>query len=240
MSNQTGLQYMRAIKFVFDNPNWLKNLALLAVCQFLVPIVGPLVAMGYLSELIESFHRSGEDSYADFDFNRFSEYLSRGLPLFLVQLAMGMVIGVIGGGLWFVGGIAGSILVRLTETPALMVPIMLLMAVVVSAVILVAWLAGAPLALRAIFLRDISGAFDLAFIKDFVRKVWVESLLKNLFLGFAGMVLVMIGMLLFCVGMYPAAALAMLAQYHMLWQLYELYLARGGIRIPLHEESAGE
>jgi hypothetical protein len=35
------------------------------------------------------------------------------------------------------------------------------------------------------------------------------------------------------VGVYPAAALVLFAQFHCNYQLYEMYLERGGIPIPL-------
>jgi hypothetical protein len=45
----------------------------------------------------------------------------------------------------------------------------------------------------------------------------------------------LIGMLLFCVGVYPATAWAMLAQGYMYFQFYELFLQRGGEPIPLKD-----
>jgi hypothetical protein len=41
------------------------------------------------------------------------------------------------------------------------------------------------------------------------------------------------GLLLCCVGILPATALILVAQYHLFYQLYELYLQRGGEPIPL-------
>jgi hypothetical protein len=43
----------------------------------------------------------------------------------------------------------------------------------------------------------------------------------------------LLGLLLCCVGTYPATALVMLAQAHLYLQLYELFLQRGGEPIPL-------
>jgi hypothetical protein len=54
-----------------------------------------------------------------------------------------------------------------------------------------------------------------------------------LFLAVSSMVVMFLGMMAFCVGMYPAMAIVMLARAHAEYQLYELYLARGGEPIPL-------
>ena len=50
-----------------------------------------IVLLGYLFEIIEFKHRHGDDEpYADFDFNRFVEYLKRGLWPFLCALVIGV------------------------------------------------------------------------------------------------------------------------------------------------------
>jgi hypothetical protein len=48
------------------------------------------------------------------------------------------------------------------------------------------------------------------------------------------MIVLMIGgFMLCCVGAFPAATLALFANAHLLYQLYEVYLFRGGQPIPL-------
>ncbi len=55
----------------------------------------------------------------------------------------------------------------------------------------------------------------------------------QLFLIFSSMVVTSVGMLFCFVGIYPATALVEFAQTHLLYQLYEEYLRRGGQEIPL-------
>ena len=62
-----------------------------AVCA-LIPILGPIVYLGYLTEVIVAQHRHGEESFAAFDFDYFGRYLSRGLWPFLVQLVAGLIV----------------------------------------------------------------------------------------------------------------------------------------------------
>ena len=90
-----------------------------------------------------------------------------------------------------------------------------------------------PMVLRAGLSQEFGGAFDMVFVKDFIRRVWKEIILEQLFILITGMVLMIIGMMVLCVGIYPAAALMVMAQAHLYHQLYRLYLARGGTPIPL-------
>ncbi|MCE7884021.1 MAG: hypothetical protein DYH08_09210 [Actinobacteria bacterium ATB1] len=76
--------------------------------------------------------------------------------------------------------------------------------------------------------QDLGVAFRLSWMKSFIAKVWKEQLLSQLFLMFTAMILVMLGMLLCFVGVYPAATIVLLAQAHFYFQLYRLFLARGG------------
>src|SRR5204863_2283551 len=83
-----GMQYMRSLQFIMDRKNWMMNV-LWAGIAILVPIVGPIVLDGWLYEVIESLHNDPEHKdYRDFDLNRLTEYLTRGIWPFLVNLIM--------------------------------------------------------------------------------------------------------------------------------------------------------
>ena len=72
---------------------------------------------------------------------------------------------------------------------------------------------------------------------DFVKKTWVELILSILFIQFSGMILMMLGLLAFCIGAYAAMAIMLLAQSHLWYQLYMLYLSRGGRPVPLKQQT---
>jgi hypothetical protein len=101
------------------------------------------------------------------------------------------------------------------------------------ALMILAQLVLMPLSLRAGLTQEFGAAFDFGFVKDFIRRVWLEVLLGQLFLIFAQFIVMFAGLALCCVGIYPAAAWGMLAHAHLEFQLYELYLQRGGTEIPL-------
>ena len=72
-------------------------------------------------------------------------------------------------------------------------------------------------------------------IRDFAGRVWREILLKQIFLLVSSLAVLCGGMILFCVGIYPAVTLVIYAQWHLMHQTYGIYLERGGTPIPLKE-----
>ena len=97
-----------------------------------------------------------------------------------------------------------------------------------------------PLYLRAGLTHDFAQTFNFRWIGNFVRRMWLEVLLVNLFLWLATAVLLPLGCLLFCYGFWLVLALLTVASGHLNWQLYELYLSRGGEPVPLRPvESSG-
>jgi len=232
----TGMQYLYAYNYVFENQNWIMNLLCGTVCQ-LIPFIGPLVFLGYQFEIVEALHRRPGRTYPDFDFNRFVDYLTRGVWPFLVALLASVVIVplmmVLVYGpmiLIFLAGTADDAAAGIAA--AIVIPLAILLGVALFVLI---GLLMTPIVLRAGLAQDFGKAFDLAFAKGFVRRVWVEMVLACLFLMVTYPIILMGGMALCFVGVYPAAVLFMLAQIHLVYQLYELYLARGGTPIPLKE-----
>lgn len=72
------MRYIDSYRFAFQSDAWQKNL-LFASVSILIPYVAMTVLLGYLFEVIEFKHRhEDEEPYADFDFNRFVDYLKRG------------------------------------------------------------------------------------------------------------------------------------------------------------------
>jgi len=231
----TGMRYFDAYSFVFDSPRWAMNLLLGAVCLF-IPIVGQIVLMGYQFEIIESLHRDPKRIYPDFDFNYFVEYLKRGVWPFLVSLVVGFVVSFVLMFLYLVMLVLVAVCAFLTGDEAGMAIGMagfFLVYVVLIAASAIVWLVEIPMVVRAGLAQDFGEAFRLEYIKSFFRKTWKEIAFGGLFMMVSGMAVGMIGTLLCFVGLYPAIALFMLAQCHFYYQLYQVYLARGGKPIPL-------
>jgi hypothetical protein len=233
------IEYMRSYNYIFENPNWVMNVLWGFLCILstaVIPILGQLVLMGYQYEVVESLYLVRGARYPDFDINRFADYLGRSIWPFLVNLVVGLVLAPI-------IVIAALVLLGLTGAAASAAgddvgPLiaglgMLLMFVVLIALSIGMVIVILPMTLRAGLQQDFGAAFDFAWVKDFVGRTWVEMVLTTLFLMFSSIVVVLLGLLAFCVGMYAGVAVVMLAQAHIMYQLYMLYLSRGGTPIPL-------
>jgi Protein of unknown function (DUF4013) len=228
------MQYFGAYRFLFESPKWATHLLIGTVCQ-LVPIVGPMVWMGYGYDVIEAKHRYGRDLFPVFDFNRLGSYLARGAWAFLVALVVAIpVFSVIG--LLFLSFAISLIAAENAGEPN---PFSIVLFGVVFTVFAVLFFASqfvtVPMILRAGLSQDFAAGFSMTFIRDFLARVWKEQLLSFLVLIITWPFLFVAGLLLLFVGVYAAAALMLFAQIHFQYQLYELYLERGGTPIPLKD-----
>jgi hypothetical protein len=229
------LDYGAMYGVVFASPNWFLNILLGSVCFFLIPIVGPIVMLGYRYEALEQVLRDPNRRVPDFDFGRFGEYLSRGIWPFLVGLVAGLlwVPVIVVMYLAFLAGLAFAVGLMEDNAPLLLIPMVfafyagLMLAIVFMAIALV------PLTLRAGLTRDFGRAFDLAFAIRFLKLTLWESVLGFLYLYITGIFITMFGLLLLCIGVYPAGLVMFLAQGHLELQLYQIFLSRGGDPIPM-------
>ena len=241
-----AMHYRRAYGYVFDSPNWTMNVLFGFLCQasaMIVPVVGPLLFMGYQFEIVEALHRGRGRTYPDFDINRFADYLLRGLWPFLVSLVVMLVFMPV----LFVVSYGSIIALALTaasvgDTGAILVvviggPLVLLLNVALGLLLNVVL---TPLMLRAGLSQDFAAAFNLGWVKDFLGRVWRELILVGLFLVLSSLLMMFAGVLLCCIGSFAALALVTLAQAHLFYQLYALFLARGGEPIPLKPPAIGK
>lgn len=232
-----GLEYLRAYQYVFENPEWATTILwgfLIFFASAFLPGVGILALLlifGYQFVVIDSLLATGGTRYPTFDINRFGDYFMRGvwpflavimmtipLSFILVLFYLGTVVAVVGGaaiGGEEVGGLIALVIVML----AFGLFFLVLAGLGILAV---------PLILRAGLSQDFGETFRFEWIRDFIRKMWLEILLANLFLVMSALVLFPLGCVALCVGMYAAQMLVAMAQTHLLYQLYALYLSRGG------------
>jgi len=99
-------------------------------------------------------------------------------------------------------------------------------------------LVAVPLSLHAGLSQELAFASAWTFLCDFLKRVWQELLLAQLFLWISSIAVALVGLAACCIGVYPAGALILLASHHLQYQLYELYLERGGNPIPIMVEFA--
>ena len=84
-------------------------------------------------------------------------------------------------------------------------------------------------------MQDFGGAFDIPFFKRFLATTWKECLFGMLFIMVVGFAALFLGLLMCFVGIYITMVVLYLVQANFHFQLYELYLARGGEPVPLKQ-----
>jgi hypothetical protein len=259
------VQYFLAYRFVFQSPNWLKNLLFGSLC-FFVPIAGTMVLIGYLFEVIEWLHRrrqeeklpwverpeglapsppgaiqaepgqaaatfledATEGAYPDFDMNRLQAYLMRGIWPFLVQMLVQLPVTFLFICLYGLTMILVAVGSASGGPPWIILAVFLVGLPVSLLVALVCTILVVPLYLRVGLSQDFGSAFSMALFKDFFRRAGKEVVLSRLFLQASAVLVSVLGMMVCVVGIYPAAVLCVVAAHHLDYQLYELYLQRGG------------
>lgn len=224
------MKYIESITDFFKSPKWLTNLLLAAVCC-IIPVVGPMVVLGWL---ITGFWSRKDDSpvtFPDFDFGQFVPWLQRGLWPVLVALVASLgiyfiflipmiLVGVLIGS----SGDGGGILALIGSL--VMLGLQLLMMVGFFFVL-------KPLMIRATLVQDFMLSFDFKFVKRFVSLVWIEILISSLVIMVASFVLGLAGMIALCIGIFLVPPILYYAIVHLDKQLYQLYLSRGGEPIAL-------
>jgi hypothetical protein len=239
------MNYSSSITDFFKSPKWLPSLLLGAVC-ILIPIVGPLVLMGWHTAAMFGKREPVDFRvYPPFDFNDFGTHLGRGVWPFLVNLVIGIVLVPV---IWVSAmvPVGAAIALGSTQTgkPAdgleglpFILSITVVFVVVVALGLAMSFILR-PMMIRAAITQDFGQAFNLQFVKDFTVRTWGDQIVCLLFQVFASCVLMIAGMFVFCVGTYASAALIVFVQWHLDRQLYDLYIARGGEPVPVSPKLA--
>jgi hypothetical protein len=243
------MRYSQAIRYIFTSPKWFYNLCAGAIAA-IVPVVGDMVLLGYFFEIIESMHLHGEEKYPDFDTNRLMNYLMRGLWPYLVALIVGLIVImplVVVFVIVFVAVIFSAMPPSSgpkSASPGPPIGLMLGMELGFIGIILLVSiplaLVTVPLLLRAGLSQDFRTAFSWAWVRDFIGRMWREVLLMQLFVIVYSQAAQVVGLLACCVGALFARPLVLLTMGHLWYQLYQLYLQRGGTPIPLKVQDAGQ
>jgi hypothetical protein len=228
------IEYLTALRFVTEHPDWVKNVLLLGLC-LLIPVLGSIIQLGYAYEITELRHRRIGQTYPVFDFNRLAPYVTRGVWAFLIIFIVQSILSVIyqilvQGTMWGTMAAVGA-----NEEVGTIVAAIVIPTVIITFLSLIVGITTAvrPLMLRAGLTQDFAQTVKFPWLGDFLKRMWLETLLVNLFTMLLSLLLMPFGVLLCCIGVVFASAFISIAGSHLDWQLYELYLARGGEPIPL-------
>lgn len=215
------MKYFKPFTYVIDKkPGGWTNLLLVTVCV-LIPILGAIILLGYRAEVAEDLNKDpDQETYPDFTFDRFTEYLQRGLWPFVVQLIVSVSFAAL-----MIIPIGVAVAVAIAQDQPLIMFAGYLLVIPLSAL---QFLVLMPMELHAQLTNRFAFGQECRFMVRFLGKVWGQALLAILAFWFFGTLLMLCGMLLCFVGIYPAAGILTMAQQHYAAQLYRLYLEEGG------------
>ncbi|HCU26047.1 MAG TPA: hypothetical protein DF383_13600, partial [Deltaproteobacteria bacterium] len=96
-SSQKGISYSAALKFFITDKNFLNN-ALIGSLYTLIPIIGPMILMGWHCEIIQRLVKRHSNPIPKIDFNDYVYFLGRGavpfLSVFLFSLPFGFILAI--------------------------------------------------------------------------------------------------------------------------------------------------
>ncbi|MEX1041283.1 MAG: DUF4013 domain-containing protein [Pirellulaceae bacterium] len=218
---RTSMDYIQAYTYIFEHPKWVVTVLLLGLLQ-IVPILGLLVLYGYAFEVVAVL-AYGRAQYPEFNFDRFGPYLLRGLWVVLTMICYQLIVV----GVYVLTIILGAIATAVAgDTIGGLVVVMGLFLYFVTSIGIAFVMV--PALIRVGLTNEISEGFRFDWIKDFVSKMWLEQILAGLFLAITSWLLGFVGTLLLCVGLLFAMVIIAMASGHICFQLYQIYLSRGG------------
>lgn len=228
------MKYKASISDFFKSPKWGTSMLLGAVTLF-IPMVGPLVLSGWLITL---FWARGDDNdpanYPPFNFDKFVNYLERGLWPFLVSLVASIVLVPVMIVLMGVP-IASSVILGSGDGHARAFPFMFFvsMFMIYPVIMMGFYFLITPLLVRATITQDFAPAFNFRFMRRFFALVSKELLITVIFIGALGIAWMVLTVLTCYVGGVLLSPVYVFSWYHLQKQLYQLYVARGGEVVPL-------
>lgn len=223
-----------SVKFAFSRQVGFGSLAMGLLLTF-IPVVGPILLAGWMAESHRRLVRRESPSVRPFVFGEFVQYLTAGLVPFLVQLVVTLVAMM---PMLVIVGIMVAIMVPMFTSGSdpnttVVISMTLAVAIVVLVTMAVVGVVFTAMEIRA----ELSGNFSITFRLDGVRRFasrqWKPILGHSLLLGLISIPLLLLGLLVFLVGVYFASVALQFAQMHLRWQIYESDVRLGGEVLPV-------
>ena len=208
-----------------------------ALFQF-IPIIGPIAVQGWHAEILQRLVKGHPQPVAPLKFDDLMKLLSRGLPAFLVALVAGGIFGlVIGVPMGCLGGVMSAMLGASGgggEEGGLAAALFMMFAgVMMFTITLPAGMMINGATLRAELTEDFSASLKFGEVWDYVKRTWVTQLVAGIGFAFFAWLMAFAGMLVCFVGIYAVVPMLSLGALHLRFQMYQLYLSRGGSPIPM-------
>ncbi len=231
------IEYLKGFPFFWRDPGF-KNNILLGSIHMLIPIVGPIVLMGWYCEIIQRLVRRHSRPIPRLDFSDFGHYLGRGVIPFVVSFltTLPMVIVVYFGVFVFImilavlgeqGLVQDFVLLGIGATGG----ILIFFGLILPATVLInAFLTFAEIT------EDFGQSMNFSRAWGYAKRNWKKIITAQLVfipVAIGGFIL---GMLACYFGIFPVSLMINLAFLYVRWQIYEYDLSRGGPPLPMKPE----
>jgi hypothetical protein len=233
------MEYMRGWRALFNDPEWSKKLlvgSVLLLSGLCIPLIGQLVLTGY-AVLAERRAVQGQDRLPRLDFNfdylgkliglgfkpmiaRFAYGMALTIPLVIVFYCFfGMSVAIMGNA-GDVGGVIGGVL--------------MLFAFVLYMIAIIAVQAVTAIAsLRASLMEDLGAALAPKAVLRMTRLLLSELIIGGFVITLITVPIILVGELLFFIGLFPAAVIVTHIYIYFGAELYKRYLEKGGEPLPV-------
>ena len=216
-----NISIKKAFASVSATPDKWMTILLLSVC-ILIPYVGPIVIAGYCVKRNTLALRGLP--LVDFDFNDFTHYLKNGIWLFLVSLVLSLILSAI----YMIAFIPLLFIALAPENIPMMIILIVCTCILFALLSFLSCLFSYPMMHRAALTQSFSEAFKMSWVMSFIMKTWMEILWGSFLLYLIFIPLSIIGLLCLYIGIIPVTAVFYIVSYHLQFQLYQLFLERGG------------
>lgn len=223
-----------ALRFPFSSQVGFGNIAL-ALVLMIIPIVGPIVLIGWMAESHRRMARREGPPVLSFRFNDFIDYLMAGLVPFAAQMcATFIAVFPLSIGMGVVAAMFIPMVARGGEPPVILLVVMgLLFCVFMLFATLALMVIMTSLQIRGELTGNFERTFNPAGNWEFMKRRYKPIVGHFLLLGLLSMPLMLAGLIVFFVGIYFVAAALQFAQMHLRWQIYELDIRNGGEVLPV-------
>lgn len=242
------MDYLKGYRVFRDDPEWGKKTlvgTLLFLSTIVIPVLGNAVLVGWQALILRRAVR-GEDRplpRLDFDMEYLGKLLGIGFKGFIVRFVWSLPAMVIGGGVvlcTYLGAIAlavGGLSGDTGESASLFVGCCICGGFFTLMPILVVMSIPAQVAaMRAELSDDLNQGLRFREVMDFTKAMFRPLFMGSLVLWTVGTVLSLIGLFACYVGAFAVAVVGMVAQAHLVAQVYRAWVAQGGEEIPVAPE----
>jgi len=229
-----GVSALRAVKAVFEDPNW-KNNVLIGLVFMIIPIVGPIALSGWMCEVQQRLVRRHPNPIPKIDFGDFGDFIKRGLPVFLAQLIISIPVMMLA--YLFMGGAALAAVGAgaATDEPLVAIAVGIVTGIIALVILLALGVLVNAVHTRAELTEDLGQALSFGAVLSYAKATAGQVIVKNFTFMFVAFGIVLLGVLACYIGLYPAIAVLQIAAMHLRNQIYLDHLARGGEPIVLKE-----